>query len=536
MWLKYKCLKTLLPLGIVFFTSMYALLLMRENLAIRNFVLSSKLYVNSFFKIYFTNENELSYEMPKILPYFVTFTNETFKEETKDYWERVEYFTKVTLPAVPDHLLRTRKMQTNFTYYGFEKLELIKNMIANNTTLKVTDKNMFVDYDLLNQPGYAMPEDRNVYFKEYGNITCFIEGTQQATERRCICKAGWHGPACSIPEIMLHTTGITTEELLATVKIRKKPRRLVNLFTFNIELMMFEIRLAELDDTVDVYVIMESNITGYGDPKPLYLLSMLRRGYLEDYHNKIVYHYFDKFADEAYLDGWKSEEDARDVLGRVALTSRVTGLRDDDLVFYTDSDEIPKREVMLFLKLHDGYPQDIAINYHKRGYGFFWHDRPHVAHRWYSIVTFGFLRDIYQNHTFYLRNPTVGRARSKKELKQYRSKYNIKQWTIGVEPDHFAGWHCSYCFNPDGIRIKLQSIINEDYPRWGDKPESFDLERVKYKIIGQGFWFDGKSRFTEVKETNPDFAPAYVLKNKEKFKHLVVNQYKINPHSNKTKS
>ena len=30
-----------------------------------------------------------------------------------------------------------------------------------------------------------------------------------------------------------------------------------------------------------------------------------------------------------------------------------------------------------------------------------------------------------------------------------------------------AGWHCSWCFQPEGIRAKLLDAPNSDFPRYG---------------------------------------------------------------------
>ena len=40
---------------------------------------------------------------------------------------------------------------------------------------------------------------------------------------------------------------------------------------------------------------------------------------------------------------------------------------------YTDGDELPRPELLQFLKLYDGYPQPIAFKYKWSIFGFFWH-------------------------------------------------------------------------------------------------------------------------------------------------------------------
>ena len=54
---------------------------------------------------------------------------------------------------------------------------------------------------------------------------------------------------------------------------------------FNGELDMLEIRLYELNDYVDLFLIAESNLTLSGKPKPLYLKNHWDR--FRRYHNKI---------------------------------------------------------------------------------------------------------------------------------------------------------------------------------------------------------------------------------------------------------
>jgi hypothetical protein len=54
----------------------------------------------------------------------------------------------------------------------------------------------------------------------------------------------------------------------------------------------------------------------------------------------------------------------------------LSGLRPDDLFLYTDSDELPRPELLAFLKLYDGLPHIVAIGYIWAVYGFFWQVDP----------------------------------------------------------------------------------------------------------------------------------------------------------------
>ena len=61
-----------------------------------------------------------------------------------------------------------------------------------------------------------------------------------------------------------------------------------DIFTFNNELDMLEIRLNVLNDYVDYFVIVESTETFSGVPKPLYY--ELNKNRFSEFHHKIIHH------------------------------------------------------------------------------------------------------------------------------------------------------------------------------------------------------------------------------------------------------
>ena len=61
--------------------------------------------------------------------------------------------------------------------------------------------------------------------------------------------------------------------------------------------------------------------------------------------------------------------------------------------------------------------------------------------------------------------------------------------------DHLAGHHCSWCFDAEGIRLKLISAQADDKPRWGDYPDKLELPYLE-GLIQNGEWFDGTKAWT----------------------------------------
>lgn len=124
---------------------------------------------------------------------------------------------------------------------------------------------------------------------------------------------------------------------------------IVDVFTFFNELDLLEYRLEYMYPLVDKIVIVEGNVSFAGKPKRLFFQENQSR--FERFLDKIVYHIaelpmskeeLDKFDRSAgmnrYGDSWIRENAQRQAC-KVVLEA--LGLKDDDIVIFTDLDEIP---------------------------------------------------------------------------------------------------------------------------------------------------------------------------------------------------
>ena len=106
---------------------------------------------------------------------------------------------------------------------------------------------------------------------------------------------------------------------------------------------------------------------------------------------------------------------------------------------------------------------------------------------------------------------------------EFRGGYTVPfhEWDLG-SIGHYAGYHCSWCYDPEGIRTKLLSAQKHDKPRWGDYPEKTDVNYIA-KLIRTGGWFDDTQPFIKnYPDAHPkNYAPKYILDNKDKFKYLL---------------
>lgn len=265
---------------------------------------------------------------------------------------------------------------------------------------------------------------------------------------------------------------------------------IVNIFPFFNELDLLEIRLAELYDVVDRFVIVEAPTTFTMIPKPLYYQENAAR--------------FAQWADKihvytAYLPGshnaWVNE-----YAMRTAMTPalRQLNLAPDAWVMCTDADEIPRASAV---EQAAGYTQ------------------------------FDWLRidiDFY----YYTFNQRIGCPCSVSFM-QYRTwkdgSDGTPEWNAhGSEahgrrkdcPLHIqdGGWHCSYFSDVEGIRRKIQSFGHQEY----NSAYWLDAERIRKMVDNNIELYEREASFPmwHVPIT-PETHPAYFIEHIERFGQFV---------------
>ncbi|XP_040565710.1 beta-1,4-mannosyl-glycoprotein 4-beta-N-acetylglucosaminyltransferase [Lepeophtheirus salmonis] len=290
-------------------------------------------------------------------------------------------------------------------------------------------------------------------------------------------------------------------------------------------------RIGSSIDVMDAYIIQESNYTTFGTPRKLEIYERLSSGWLRKYQDKLIYVLLSHFNEKWTENGWLAESYIRNHMSLKGLPM-ISDKHDDDLFLLFDSDEIPNRSVLLFLKLYEGYTEPIKFGYRWTVFGFFWlkADDPGILSllydsktekllQLYNACTIGMLRKVYGNNAMLLRKNAYKHKKLKKEFRVYVASHDVKVWNIGTL-GHYAGYHCSWCFQPEGIRRKLLSAQKNDKPRWGDYPEKTNLTYIQ-KLIKSGEWFDGTHPYIRAQPLDKYYAPSYVLKNSKKYEYLL---------------
>ena len=356
--------------------------------------------------------------------------------------------------------------------------------------------------------------DKLVFQKD--KISCLIEGTDMKETikykwKKCACVKNWYGRHCSIPHVVY--VGYPDYDKFI---LRSKPRKIVQSLTFLNEWAMLYHRLYDTGDVVDAFLITEGVYTGYGDPKNLTIIPELLNHSIP-LHEKIIPIVLEDFPNEAQSDGWIAETRIRDLALRSTLPPAFEQISNDDIFMYTDADEVPSREALLFLKLHDNIPEPYVFVMWKNVFGFYWQSDVNEI---YAGATFRMMASVFNMDANNLRRKTYSIQRSEM-VQAYAQKLNTELGPLVIgDRKHPAGYHCSWCSTSTGIRTKLISAINADFPRWGDYPQKCQIAYIE-SLVSAGRWFTEDLCFETVLSNDTLFAPAYIKQHAEQYKYLL---------------
>lgn len=257
-------------------------------------------------------------------------------------------------------------------------------------------------------------------------------------------------------------------------------------FQFHKEVDLLEIRLEELTEFVDRFVLVEALETHSGLKKESTFME--EKGRFEKYLGKITHILLPS------LEGPTPR--LREEYQRNQIFPALAQCRDDDLIMYSDLDEIirgskiaefdPSRGVGIFTQTR--------FDYYLNG---------HVGTtRTSAITTYGFLRDtfggdfekwrLYGNHAF-------GHPEKVQDILD-------------------GGWHFTYCGGVDMLVDKVKSLSASEFC----KPEFWDRAWIE-KAIELGcdlFKRGGFGRQVHYVPIDESF-PRVVFQNQERYKHLI---------------
>ena len=287
--------------------------------------------------------------------------------------------------------------------------------------------------------------------------------------------------ACVVPESPLTARKTRPGGQELTFKPGGKSRLVYDLFSFNNELSTLEMRMIELEDVVDFFVIIEMPYTLTGIPKPLYFQENRMR--FAKYLKKVILVTGNETGNKN-AGAW-----GRERFYHLLGLNAVKDIPSDAIVFFSDVDEIISCWTAYTLKTADNFPNDtyVHLNMPYSYYNFRWR-----GYKPFSNAR-AFLRsymDVFPGSLLHL----------------FSDRIHV-HWDVQK-----TGWHCSYCFSIETIVLKLQSFSHQEYNR----PPYTEYEHIKRHIEHGLDLFDRPGKSFELAVTQPSL-PFALLAFPERF-------------------
>lgn len=272
-----------------------------------------------------------------------------------------------------------------------------------------------------------------------------------------------------------------------------------DVFMFSSELDILDIRLRELWDVVDFFVLVESRTYYSGEPKPAYFAQNSDRYKWASSKLRPFLHNGSHFAGNI----WTNEGIIRSATGDAL--SKLNPPK-DSIILVADVDEIPFKETVSMFRKCEGYPDRVQLD--MRGY-------------------------IY---SFAYRTDTTRRA----SVNTYSQKTLYYSHFTDVPPTLAdAGWHCSFCFRYISDYInKMKNYSHRD--RVTNPKYQLDPSVIQEKICAGIDVFDMYPEaysFSELfrkigpykQSASVMGLPAYLLNNPRRYSFLLPGGCKREP-------
>lgn len=273
-------------------------------------------------------------------------------------------------------------------------------------------------------------------------------------------------------------------------------------FTFFNELDLLEIRLHVLNEVVDRFVLVEGTRTFTGTPKPLIYRENEAR--YQAFRSKIVHVVVDDFPSCDLGDPaspWLFENHQRN-----AIIRGLQEIRDQDVVIFSDVDEIPNPEAIRRYAHTPGIKclEQMMFNYFLN-YFCVTHGPWRLGSK---MMTYGDFQHRWNEYAIRF-NMFVPAA-----LNQGATVNRIRHLEDAVRIPN-GGWHFSFLGGWEGIQKKVQSFAHSEL----NSPRLLSHEELERRIRkGEGIYRRNERLFAVPLDER---FPAYVRENQERYAHLI---------------
>jgi len=269
--------------------------------------------------------------------------------------------------------------------------------------------------------------------------------------------------------------------------------KIYDCFTFYNELDLLELRLQELYDHVDHFVLIEANRTFQNNIKPMYFGGNQRR--FAKYMDKIIQVQIQDMPTDT--DAWGRERYQRD-----AIVQAVADANDEDIIIVSDLDEILRPETI----------DELRSDTQTAIWGF---RMPLFYFKFNYMLTT--TDSVYTTWAMACRKKLLHSAedlrRNRFSLNSFELHYNQN----GVRMMEHAGWQFSYLGNTEFARSKIQSFAHTET----NCPKILDGLDIEHSVsTGVGIAPNPTERFVPVKIDS--YMPRSIQNNINKYSKYIV--------------
>lgn len=256
--------------------------------------------------------------------------------------------------------------------------------------------------------------------------------------------------------------------------------RVIDCFPFFDEFLILDVRLRELYDVVDKFVIVESVETFTGQPKPLYLSDCIDERYPQ-YKDKIE---VIVAPARLFANAWDREFVQKNHLCKDNLAH--LNLDADDLILVSDADEIPRRAVIADMK-ENGYPAEGGV---LAGMLFYYKFNVMSSELWAKAKFTPYSK--FTDHT------------------------DVRYRTESVMIPE-ALWHFSYLKTPKAIQDKIKAFSHQEF----NNDQFNTIDKISEKIEALSDLFDRPELSFSIVDVDDSF-PEYVKEHREELRDWIA--------------
>jgi beta-1,4-mannosyl-glycoprotein beta-1,4-N-acetylglucosaminyltransferase len=248
-------------------------------------------------------------------------------------------------------------------------------------------------------------------------------------------------------------------------------REIVDIFLFNNEIEVLDLRVKILEDVVDKFIVREATHTFQGEPKEC-LASTYK-------HPKV---FVSTIETPTALDTWERERFQRSF----KINFEEFGIKENSIILTSDLDEIPDPKALLWLR--DNFNSDAIYAFEQKMYQYYLNVR-NLSEEW-----------------------SGSRACSTETYLKYDAEF-LRQRKDLCLTILDAGWHWSFLGGEEQIEKKIASYSHEEYDNEEVIKQIAKRMLNNEDVFGRGFTL----------QTVPldDSYPSYILENQDKLSHLI---------------